>query len=71
MKAAYVEVLSDMVTSMGVIAAAIVIMATGWYYADPLVLAGIECGGARAWKLLRGRGRAAGGDPQSASTWMR
>ena len=41
MKGAYYEVLSDMLTSLGVIAASIIMLATGWYYADPLVSAGI------------------------------
>ena len=41
MKGAYFEVLSDMLTSIGVIIAAIVMLKTGWYYADPLISAGI------------------------------
>lgn len=41
MKGAYFEVLSDMLTSVGVIAAAIIMLTTGWYYADPIVSAGI------------------------------
>ena len=41
MKGAYFEVLSDMLTSIGVIIAAIVMLTTGWYYADPLISAGI------------------------------
>lgn len=41
MKGAYFEVLSDMLTSIGVIVAAIAMLATGWYYADPLISAGI------------------------------
>lgn len=41
MKGAYFEVLSDMLTSVGVIIAAIIMLTTGWYYADPLVSAGI------------------------------
>ena len=41
MKGAYFEVLSDMLTSIGVIIAAIIMMTTGWYYADPLISAGI------------------------------
>lgn len=54
MKAAYFEVLSDMVTSVGVIAAAVVMMTTGWYYADPLVSAAIGLFIIpRTWKLLR------------------
>jgi cobalt-zinc-cadmium efflux system protein len=41
MKGAYFEVLSDMLTSIGVIVAAIIMLTTGWYYADPIVSAGI------------------------------
>lgn len=41
MKGAYFEVLSDMLTSIGVIAAGIIMLTTGWYYADPLLSAGI------------------------------
>lgn len=41
LKGAYFEVLSDMLTSIGVIAAAIIMMTTGWYYADPLISAGM------------------------------
>ena len=40
-KGAYLEVLSDTLASVGVIAAAIVMATTGWYYADPLISAGI------------------------------
>lgn len=41
MKGAYFEVLSDMLTSIGVIAAGLIMLTTGWYYADPLISAGI------------------------------
>jgi cobalt-zinc-cadmium efflux system protein len=41
LKGAYFEVLSDAISSVGVIAAAAVMWTTGWYYADPLVSAGI------------------------------
>jgi cobalt-zinc-cadmium efflux system protein len=41
MKSAYFEVLSDLLTSVGVIVAAVIILTTGWYYADPLISAGI------------------------------
>lgn len=41
MKGAYYEVLSDLLTSIGVIVAAVVMLTTGWYYADPLISAGI------------------------------
>jgi cobalt-zinc-cadmium efflux system protein len=41
MKGAYFEVLSDMLTSIGVMIAAIIMLTTGWYYADPIISAGI------------------------------
>lgn len=41
MKGAYFEVLSDMLTSIGVIIAGVIMLTTGWYYADPIVSAGI------------------------------
>lgn len=41
MRGAYFEVLSDMLTSVGVIIAAGIVIATGWTYADPIVSAGI------------------------------
>lgn len=41
MKGAYFEVLSDMLTSIGVIIAALIIKFTGWNYADPLISAAI------------------------------
>lgn len=54
MKGAYFEVLSDMLTSIGVIAAAIIMLTTGWYYADPIISA---CIGLfilpRIWILLK------------------
>ena len=34
MKGAYFEVLSDMLTSVGVIVAGVIMLTTGWYYAD-------------------------------------
>ena len=40
-RGAYLEVLSDMLGSVGVIAAAVVIFTTGWRYADPLIGAAI------------------------------
>src|SRR5450755_1116363 len=53
-KGAYFEVLSDMLTSIGVIVAAIIIMKTGWTYADPLISAGIGLFILpRTWLLLR------------------
>lgn len=54
MKGAYFEVLSDMLTSIGVIIAAVVMWATGWYYADPLISAGIGLFiFPRTWILLK------------------
>lgn len=40
-KGAYLEVLSDMLGSVGVIAAGAVVAVTGWTYADPLIAAAI------------------------------
>ncbi|MBT2557971.1 cation transporter [Hymenobacter sp. ISL-91] len=54
MKGAYFEVLSDMLTSIGVIAAGIIMLTTGWYYADPLLSAGIGLFILpRTWTLLK------------------
>lgn len=54
MKGAYFEVMSDLLTSLGVIAAAIIMLTTGWYYADPLISAGIGLFILpRTWLLLR------------------
>lgn len=39
MKGAYFEVLSDMLTSIAVIVAGIIMLMTGWWYADPLLSA--------------------------------
>jgi cobalt-zinc-cadmium efflux system protein len=54
MKGAYFEVLSDMLTSIGVIIAGIIMLTTGWYYADPILSA---CIGLfilpRTWILLK------------------
>jgi cobalt-zinc-cadmium efflux system protein len=54
MKGAYFEVLSDMLTSIGVIIAAIIMLTTGWWYADPIISA---CIGLfilpRTWILLK------------------
>lgn len=41
MKGAYFEVLSDMLTSIGVLIAGVIMLTTGWYYADPILSAGI------------------------------
>jgi cobalt-zinc-cadmium efflux system protein len=54
MKGAYFEVLSDMLTSIGVIIAGIIMLMTGWYYADPLISAGIGLFILpRTWALLK------------------
>ena len=54
MKGAYFEVLSDMLTSIGVIVAGLIMLTTGWYYADPLISAGIGLFILpRTWVLLR------------------
>lgn len=54
MKGAYFEVFSDMLTSVGVIVAAVIMWSTGWYYADPLISAGIGLFILpRTWVLLR------------------
>lgn len=54
MKGAYFEVLSDMLTSVGVIIAGIIMLTTGWYYADPLISAGIGLFILpRTWSLLK------------------
>lgn len=53
MKGAYYEVLSDALTSVGVIAAGVVMLTTGWYYADPILSAAIGLFILpRTWKLL-------------------
>jgi len=54
MKGAYFEVLSDLLTSVGVIVAGVIMLATRWYYADPLISAGIGLFILpRTWLLLR------------------
>ena len=54
MKGAYFEVLSDLLTSIGVIIAAGIMWATKWYYADPLISALIGLLILpRTWRLLR------------------
>lgn len=54
MKGAYFEVLSDMLTSVGVIVAALIMITTEWNYADPLISAGIGLFiFPRTWNLLR------------------
>ncbi len=53
LKGAYFEVLSDAISSVGVIVAAGVMWWTGWYYADPLVSAGIGLFILpRTWRLM-------------------
>ncbi|MBZ4188911.1 cation diffusion facilitator family transporter [Niabella beijingensis] len=53
MKGAYFEVLSDMLTSIGVMIAGIIMLTTGWYYADPLISAAIGLLiFPRTWRLL-------------------
>lgn len=54
MKGAYFEVLSDLLSSIGVIAAGAIMWATDWYYADPLFSAAIGLFILpRTWSLLR------------------
>lgn len=54
LKGAYFEVLSDMLSSLGVIAAGVIMWATEWYYADPLFSAGIGVFILpRTWTLVR------------------
>ncbi len=54
MKGAYFEVVSDMLTSIGVLVAGVVMLTTGWYYADPIISAGIGLFILpRTWMLLR------------------
>lgn len=51
---AYLEVLADLLGSLGVIVAAVVVWATGWLYADPIVGAAIGVFILpRAWRLGR------------------
>lgn len=53
-KAAYLEVLSDLLASLGVIAAAAIMLTTKWYLADPLISAGIGFFIVpRTWALLK------------------
>ena len=54
MKGAYFEVLSDALTSVGVMIAGIIMLTTGWYYADPLISAAIGLLiFPRTWRLLK------------------
>lgn len=53
-KGAYLEVWADMLGSVGVIVGALVIMATGWQWVDPLVAIGIGLWVLpRTWTLLK------------------
>lgn len=53
-KGAYFEVLSDMLGSLGVIVAAVLVMLTGWTLADPIIGAGIGLFIVpRTWILLK------------------
>ena len=53
-KGAYFEVLGDMLGSLGVIVAAVIVMTTGWKLADPLIGAGIGLLILpRTWTLLK------------------
>jgi cobalt-zinc-cadmium efflux system protein len=57
LKAAYVEVFTDMLGSLAVIAGALIIRPTGWLWVDPLLSAGIGIVILpRAWALLRQTG---------------
>ncbi len=54
LKGAYFEVLSDMLSSLGVIIAGLIMWTTQWYYADPIFSAGIGLFILpRTWSLLR------------------
>lgn len=54
MQGAYFELLSDALTSVGVLVAAGIMWVTGWYYADPLISVGIGLFILpRTWMLLR------------------
>lgn len=54
LKGAYLEVMGDLLGSVGVIVAAIVLITTGWQYADPIIGVGIGLFILpRTWKLTR------------------
>lgn len=54
LRGAYLEVLADMVSSVGVIIAAVIVLTVGWLYADAVVGAGIGLWVLpRAWRLGR------------------
>lgn len=53
-KGAYLEVMADMLGSIGVIVAAVILVTTGWTYADPIIGVGIGLFILpRTWKLMR------------------
>lgn len=53
-KGAYLEVLGDVLGSLGVIAASLIMLFTGWYLADPIVSAGIGLFIIpRTWSMLK------------------
>ena len=54
LQGAFLEVVSDLLGSVGVIAASVIMWATGWWYADPLfsIVIGLFIL-PRTWKLLR------------------
>ena len=54
LRGALFEVVSDLLTSVGVIVAGVIMLVTGWYYADPLISAAIGLLILpRTWRLLR------------------
>jgi cobalt-zinc-cadmium efflux system protein len=54
LRGAYLEVAADTLSSVGVIAAAVVLVTTGWPYADPIIAVGIALWVLpRAWMLGR------------------
>lgn len=54
LRGAFFEVLSDLLTSVGVMIAGVIMLTTGWYYADPLISAAIGLLILpRTWALLR------------------
>ena len=54
MKGAYLEVVGDLLGSVGVLVAGVVMLTTGWYYADPLFGVGIGLFILpRTWGLMR------------------
>lgn len=53
-RGAFLEVLGDLLGSVGAIAAGIILLTTGWQYADPLIAAGVGLFILpRTWNLLR------------------